>query len=88
MIVSGGRRLLLALFLAPLLYLYWSRVRYWKPSRVLAATAFAGVLILAVSVLYSNFRFYNAHTRENRTATGVLYRLSKLRQGVMYSICF
>ncbi len=79
MVVSGGRRLLLSLFLGPILCLYWSNVRYWRPSRALVAIALAACVVLSVSVLYSNFRWYNAHTKERRSASGVIEQLSKGR---------
>lgn len=81
MIISGGRRLLLSLFLGPLLCLYWSHIRYWRPSRSLMAIGLGTILILAISVVYSNFRWYNLGTGESRTASGVIKQLRAVASG-------
>jgi hypothetical protein len=87
MVVSGGRRLLLSLFLGPVLYMYWTQVRYWRPSRALAVMAAAGAMILMVSVIYSSFRWYNLATKEKRTVGGLVQKLlEKSAKGELYSV--
>lgn len=87
MVVSGGRRLLLSMFLGPILCLYWSQVRYWRPTRVLMAAGVAMCMILAVSAVYSRVRWYNLTIKEQRTATGIVNQLKKVREeGNLFSI--
>jgi hypothetical protein len=80
MVISGGRRLLLSLFLGPVLCLYWSTVRHWKPSKAIIATGLAAVFILGISAVYSKIRFYNLPSREQRTFGGVIEQIRGLRQ--------
>ena len=64
MMVSGGRRLLLSMFLAPFLCYYWSNLRYWRPVRALAGIAIAALIILGVSAAYSQIRWYNLREKK------------------------
>jgi hypothetical protein len=79
MVASAGRRLLLAVFLGPILCLYWSQVRYRRPLRVLAAVGLAATVVMSVSIVYQNFRWYSTSAQEHRTAKGVIQQLGKLR---------
>jgi hypothetical protein len=86
MVVSGGRRLLLSLFLGPVLCVYWTSLRNWRPTRAVIAVGLAGVFILGVSVVYSKFRFFNLPSREERTAGGVIQHLRGVTsQGNIFS---
>lgn len=75
MYVSAGRRLLLSVVLGPILYLYWNQIRYWKPLRVISAVSIAAVVILAVSVFYASFRWYDFAAREKRTVGGLVQKM-------------
>jgi hypothetical protein len=80
MVFSGGRRLLLSMFLGPILCAYWIHARHWKPARILASMGFAAAFILAISAVYSTFRWYNlGHTSQERTATGIVDQIRDLR---------
>jgi hypothetical protein len=80
MLVFVGRRLLLSVFLGPVLYVYWNRVRQWKPWQGLLAVVVAGLLVTVVGIAYSSFRFYSrGHFVEERTAKTVLDQVKKLR---------
>jgi hypothetical protein len=59
MLVASGRRLLLSVFLGPVLCVYWMNARYWKPRNALALLACAAALIFTISVLYASFRWYH-----------------------------
>lgn len=79
MLVSPGRRLVMSLFLGPILCIYWTQVRYWKPSKVLVAMGVAAVLMLGVSTVYSKFRWYNLAHGEQRSVSGIVAQLKDLR---------
>jgi hypothetical protein len=77
MVMSGGRRLVLSAFLGPITCLYWDQVRYWRPSRAIIATGLAAVFVIAVSGVYSKFRYYEG---KQRTASGVVQQLRQVRE--------
>jgi hypothetical protein len=80
MVVSGGRRLLLSLFLGPVVYFYWTSARHWKPSRAIMAMIIAAFVVMSVGVVYSKFRWYNLAAKEQRTAAGVIAKLRALSE--------
>lgn len=79
MLVSPGRRLVMSLFLGPILCIYWTHIRNWKPSRIIIAMSIAGVIMLGVSTAYSKFRWYNLAHGERRTVSGLVSQLKDLR---------
>jgi hypothetical protein len=79
MLVSSGRRLLLSIFLGPILCVYWVHVRNWRPTKIVIAAAIAGFLMLGVSAVYAKFRWYNLAGGEQRTVAGLLSQLNDLR---------
>lgn len=79
MLVSPGRRLIMSLFLGPVLCIYWTHVRSWKPSKVLMAAAITAILMLCVSAVYSKFRWYNLAAGERRSVSGLVAQLKEVR---------
>ena len=75
MVVSGGRRPIMAMFLGPILYIYGTYARHWSKTKLIASLAVAGALILSVGIVYSKFRWYSNTTREKRSVAGVLDQL-------------
>jgi hypothetical protein len=89
MVVSPGRRLLMSVFLGPVIYLYWTSVRYWKPTRAIVAMGIAALVILSVSVVYAKVRWYNIAEREQRSTAGVLEQLRNVvKKGDIFSVYF
>jgi hypothetical protein len=81
MVVFSGRRLLLSIFLGPVLCIYWTHARHWRPAKCMTALAMAATLILAVSAVYSTFRWFSrGPDKQERTAKSVLAQLSGLRE--------
>ncbi len=79
MIVSGGHRLLLSVFLGPFLYTYWIYLRHWGRIRVIVVLGLAAVLILGVSAIYSKFRYYNLTAGGGRSASSIVGQMRELR---------
>lgn len=87
MLVSPGRRLLLSVFLGPILYVYWVQVRNWKPTRIVVTLAIAAFVMLTISAAYSKFRWYNLDVRERRSMKGVVSQLKELHtSGNLFSV--
>ena len=87
MLVSPGRRLLLSIFLGPVLYVYWVQIRHWKPTRIVITMAVAALVLLAVSAAYSKVRWYNLAVQERRSVKGVVQQLKDLQtRGDYFSI--
>jgi hypothetical protein len=87
MVVSGGRRPVLSMFLGPILYIYGTYGRHWSRTKLIASLAVAGFVILSVGVIYSKFRWYNNTAREKRSVAGVLDQIKNARQqGELFSV--
>src|SRR3954469_5156347 len=80
MVVSGGRRLLMSVFLGPVLVAYGVNVKYWGKGKILLTLALAGILVTGVGIVYSKFRYYSAAAKE-RSATGIVSQMRDLRKG-------
>jgi hypothetical protein len=78
MLVSPGRRLLLSVFLGPVLYVYWVQIRHWKPTKIVIALGIAGFLLLSLTTAYNRFRWYNLATQERRSVKGVIDQLKDM----------
>ncbi|MFO0789350.1 MAG: hypothetical protein U0805_07830 [Pirellulales bacterium] len=85
MLASGGRRLLISMFLAPIVCEYWFNVRHWKPVKTLTAVGIAAVAVLAVTTVYSTFRWYNLAGQEERTVGGLIQQLAKAKSNGLIS---
>lgn len=81
MLVSPGRRLMMSMFLGPMLCVYWVHVRYWKPKNIIIAMAIAGSLMLGITTAYSRIRWYNFSQGEKRSVAGIVSQLRDLRSG-------
>jgi hypothetical protein len=79
--VYVGRRLLLSIVLAPIMCVYSTTIRYWKPRYSMAALAGATLILFLVSVAYNSFRyFHHGHSGEERTAENVLAHVQNIGQ--------
>jgi hypothetical protein len=73
MLLFAGRRLLLSVFFGPVLCVYWTHARYWKPTRSIAILASAAAVILVVSIGYSSFRWFSrGQYGEDRTVHNIV----------------
>lgn len=76
MLLFAGRRLLLSVFLGPVLCVYWTHARYWRPTRCIAVLGCAAALILVVSIGYSSFRWFSrGQFGEERTVENVIKQI-------------
>jgi len=79
MLVSPGRRLLLSVFVGPVVAVYWLQARYWRPRFCLTMLSFCAVGIIAISVVYSSFRWFNkAAGGDERNTANIVARLGTL----------
>jgi hypothetical protein len=79
--VSVGRRVLLSVALGPILVVYWTSVRYWKPRNCLAAMTAAAVAVFLLSVAYNQIRFFHhGKSGEERTTSNLLAHVKDLGQ--------
>ncbi len=69
---GGGRRLLLTVFFAPVLSLYYFQVRYWKPVKCLAAVGLAALVILVVGIVYATFRHFDRKGEGQQRSAGAI----------------
>jgi hypothetical protein len=58
-LASGGRRLVLSVFLAPIFVFYYYRAREWKPVKSLSIVAAAMVGVFCLSLIYSTIRHFD-----------------------------
>ncbi|MCA9238764.1 MAG: hypothetical protein KDA37_01125 [Planctomycetales bacterium] len=81
MFIFHGRRLLLSVLMGPVVVLYWTRLRHWRPTKLFVIQGVAGMSILAMLLVFSTFRHYDAKgkNREERSRTGIVERLSSVR---------
>jgi hypothetical protein len=75
-LASGGRRLVLSVFLGPVLVFYFYRAREWKPAKSIGIVSLAMLGIFCLSLIYSTIRHFDrrgelAHERD-RSASRAL----------------
>jgi hypothetical protein len=76
-LASGGRRLVLSVFLAPVLVFYFYQARKWRPAKTVGALTVAMAGIFCLSLMYSTIRHFDrrgefAKERGARTAERAL----------------
>jgi hypothetical protein len=81
-LASGGRRLVLSVFLGPVLVFYFYRAREWKPIKSIAIVSVAMLGIFCLSLIYSTIRHFDrrgelAHERD-RSASRALEAISNV----------
>ncbi|MEX2308335.1 MAG: hypothetical protein WD738_12110 [Pirellulales bacterium] len=71
MLAGATRRLFLSVFLGPVVVVYMTYVRHWRPSRALIALGLAAVTLLSINFIYNSFRRIGMHAgaRERTAAT-------------------
>jgi hypothetical protein len=58
-LASGGRRLVLSVFLAPVLVFYFYQARNWRPAKSIGIFAIAMAGIFCLSLMYSTIRHFD-----------------------------
>jgi hypothetical protein len=72
MLAGATRRLFLSVFLGPVVVVYMTYVRHWRPSRALLALGLAGVTLLSVNFIYNSFRRVGMRGGVERTASSLI----------------
>jgi hypothetical protein len=76
MLASGGRRLVLSIFLAPVLVFYFAQARHWRPTKAIGVVAIGMAGVFCMSLIYSTVRHFDRRgenlNQRNRTASGAL----------------
>jgi hypothetical protein len=80
MIISGGRRPLVSMFLAPILCVYGMQARQWSRAKLFTVIGLSAVFIFSIGIVYSKFRWYNTENQEKRTAQGIVQQMHKVRE--------
>jgi hypothetical protein len=75
MLMAHGRRMLLSVFMVPVLVVYYYDVRNWKPTKGMAAVGVAVVSIFVLNLMYSSIRHYDWQTKEQRSAAGIVKQI-------------
>ncbi len=70
--VSRGRRLLLALAMAPASVMYWTSWRYKKPVRVVLFGSIVGAAVITVGLAYQQIRRYDQHGGGERSVANTI----------------
>lgn len=75
-LASSGRRLVLSVFLAPVIAFYYYQARQWRPVKCFSIIAVALVGVFCLSLFYSMIRHFDRRgemaERGSRTASGAL----------------
>jgi hypothetical protein len=74
MLAGATRRLFLSVFLGPVVVVYMTYVRHWRPSRALIAISLAAVTLLSINFIYNSFRRVGMRGGPERSATTLLER--------------
>jgi hypothetical protein len=81
--VGMGRRLLLAMFVGPVLCVYWVHARNWRPTRGLAVIAVGILGVFVVSLMYSSIRHFSqwkGHMKRERTTEAIIEQIQTVGQ--------
>jgi len=73
-----GRRLLLSMFVGPVLCIYWIDARKWRPSRSLIAIGVAGMAVFVVGLMYSSIRHFSniaGQARSERSTEAIVKQI-------------
>jgi len=73
-ILSGpGRRVLVSMFVGPVVVFYFYTARHWRPTRSMVILACSSVVLFSVSLMYSTIRHYDRiGGRHERDAAGAI----------------
>jgi hypothetical protein len=78
-----GRRLLLSMFVGPVLCVYWIHARNWRPSRGLAVICVGMLGVFVVGLMYSSIRHFSqleGQMRQARTTQAVIEQVRGISQ--------
>jgi hypothetical protein len=82
-VASGGRRLLMSVFLVPVLVIYYYQARYWKPTKSLALVGVGALCVLLVGIVYATIRHFDRRGEKvDRTASAVVEHLKNANVSV------
>jgi hypothetical protein len=84
MLVSGGRRLVLSVFLGPVLVFYFYQARNWRPIKCMSAITVGMVCVFCISLIYSSVRHFdrrgeNTVENKDRSAASALNALRNIQ---------
>jgi hypothetical protein len=78
-LIGGGRRVILAVIAGPILYIYMTHLRHWKPTRGLLFVALASFVMFVVMLMYSSVRHFDrTQGREERSAMNLIAALRQI----------
>jgi hypothetical protein len=76
MVASGGRRLLMSVFLVPVLVIYYYQARNWRPTKSLTLVGVGAMCILLVGIVYATIRHFDRRgEKTERTTSAVVERV-------------
>jgi hypothetical protein len=79
MLAGGGRRLILSVFVGPILVIYYIYVRNWRPTRGMVAVALATLAMFTVGLMYSSIRHFDRGAgKRARTAENLAEEVGKI----------
>lgn len=58
-LAGGGRRIVLAVILGPVLVVYFLRIRHWRPTRAMVVVGVAATALLIVGTIYASIRHFD-----------------------------
>jgi len=88
MLISGGRRPMLSMFLGPVLCVYGTQAKYWSRPKLILVIGLAAVFVFGVGVVYSKFRWFNysAGGDKSRSAKAIVQQMKNVHnQGNIFS---
>jgi hypothetical protein len=72
MLAGHGRRILLSVFIAPVLVVYYYSARQWRPTRAMVVVAVGTLAIFTVNLMYNSIRRYDwGKDKQERSAAGL-----------------
>lgn len=77
-----GRRLLLSMFVGPLLCFYWMQARHWRPTRSLVLIGIAAFAVFIIGLMYSSIRHFSqiaGQLRQERTTSAIIEQIRSVR---------
>jgi hypothetical protein len=85
MLVFIGRRLLLSVAVGPVLYIYWTSLRYRTPKANLLLIGSAMMVVFLVGTAYGSFRHFSKGVRgEERTVGAIVRHVKELNLGGLF----
>ncbi len=80
MLYGASRRLLLSVFLVPVVGVYLAFLRSWRPTRAILVVGVACFGLLMVSFMYDSFRRFNRSGWKERTVSNIVQEVRNVNQ--------